>query len=55
MKDIIGTKDRVATYLIKDLIQRDFIYSDTPKSAIKLNINSHFGSYIIPELLPSDN
>ena len=50
--DIIGTKDRTATTLIKELIQMDFLESDTPKSAIRLNFNAHFASYIFPELIP---
>ena len=50
--DIIGTKDRTATTLIKALIQMDFLESDTPKSAIRLKFNAHFASYIFPELIP---
>lgn len=50
--DIIGTKDRTATSLIKELIQLDFLESDTPKSAIRLKFNAHFASYIFPELIP---
>lgn len=53
VKDIIGTKDRAATYLIKDLLEREYIQSDTPKGAIRLKINAHFGSYLIPELIPN--
>ena len=50
--DIIYTKDRTATTLIKELIQMDFLESDTPKSAIRLKFNAHFASYIFPELIP---
>ncbi len=50
--DIIHTKDRTATTLIKALIQMDFLGSDTPKSAIRLKFNAHFASYIFPELIP---
>jgi Fic family protein len=50
--DIIGTKDRTATTLIRELIQMDFLESDTPKSAIRLKFNAHFASYIFPELIP---
>jgi len=49
---IIRTKDRTATTLIKELIQMDFLESDTPKSAIRLKFNAHFASYIFPELIP---
>jgi len=50
--DIIHTKERTATTLIRELIQMDFIESDTPKSAIRLKFNAHFASYIFPELIP---
>ena len=50
--DIIHTKDRTATSLIKELTQLDFLESDTPKSAIRLKFNAHFASYIFPELIP---
>lgn len=50
--DIIHTKDRTATTLIKELTQMDFLESDTPKSAIRLKFNAHFASYIFPELIP---
>jgi len=50
--DIIHTKERTASSLIKELIQLDFLESDTPKSAIRLKFNAHFASYIFPELIP---
>ncbi len=50
--DIIHTKERTATTLIKELTQMDFLESDTPKSAIRLKFNAHFASYIFPELIP---
>lgn len=50
--DIIHTKERTATTLIKELTQQDFLESDTPKSAIRLKFNAHFASYIFPELIP---
>ena len=53
VKEIIGKKDRTATMLIKTLSRMDYIESDTPKSAIRLKLNSHFASYLIPDLIPS--
>jgi Fic family protein len=50
--NVIGTKERTATALIKELIQQDFLESDTPKGAIRLKFNAHFASYIFPELIP---
>jgi Fic family protein len=50
--EIIGTKERSATALIKELTQRDFLISDTPKSPVRLRFNAHFASHIFPELIP---
>ncbi len=50
--DIIYKKERTARNLIKELIELDYIESDTPKSAIRLKFNAHFASYIFPELIP---
>ena len=50
--NIIHTKERTASMLIKKLVQMDFLESNTPKSAIRLKFNAHFASYIFPELIP---
>lgn len=50
--DIIGTKERTARTLIKELTEMDYLESDTPKSAIRLKFNAYFASYIFPELIP---
>lgn len=50
--DIIYTKERTATSLIKELIEMDYIESDTLRSPIRLKFNAHFASYIFPELIP---
>lgn len=55
VQHIIGTKDRVASSLMKMLTQRKYIKSDTPRGNIKLNLNSHFASKIFPELVPDVN
>ncbi len=53
VKNIINKSDRTATTLIKTLIQREYIESDTPKSAIRLKFNSMFASYVMPNLIPN--
>lgn len=53
VKNIIKKSDRTATTLIKTLIQREYIESNTPKSAIRLKFNSTFASYLMPNLIPS--
>ncbi|SMP85993.1 Fic family protein [Epsilonproteobacteria bacterium SCGC AD-308-O04] len=53
VKDIINKSDRTATSLIKALTEMDYLESDTQKSAIRLKINAEFGSYLMPDLIPS--
>ncbi len=50
--NIINSKNRTATNLIKELTELDFIESDTPKGFIRLKFNALFASYIFPELIP---
>lgn len=52
VKNIINKSDRTATSLIKTLIQKQYIESDTPKSAIRLKFNTAFASYLMPNLIP---
>jgi Fic family protein len=52
VKNIIHKSDRTATSLIKILIDRDYIESDTPKSAIRIKFNAKFASYLMPNLIP---
>jgi len=53
VKNIIGTKDRIASSLIKDLIDMDYLKSDTPRGKIRINFNAHFATQLFPELIPS--
>jgi len=50
--NIIGKSTRTATTLISKLIKADFLSSRSHKEPISLKFNSHFASYIIPELMP---
>lgn len=49
---IIGTKDRIASSLIKKLIERNYITSDTPRGDIRIKFNTHFAMKLFPELIP---
>lgn len=53
VKEVIGTKDRTASSLIKKLLELDYIESSTPKSPIRLKFNAFFASYLFPGLVPS--
>ncbi len=50
--NIIGTKDRTASSLVKTLIQREYIRSDTPRGKIRIKFNTYFAMKIFPELMP---
>jgi Fic family protein len=52
VKDIIGVSKPTAIKIVKELEERDYINSSEPKSPIRLKLNSHFASHIIPELFP---
>lgn len=52
VQHIIGTKDRVASSLIKILIEREYIKSDTPRGKIRIKFNTHFAMRLFPELMP---
>lgn len=52
VEKIIGTKQTVASTLIKELIQRDYIQSDTVRGDIRIKFNAHFSMKIFPELMP---
>ena len=55
VQDIIGSSRATASKLITRLLEREFLESDSEKGAIRLKFNSHFASYIIPELIPQRN
>lgn len=52
VKNIIKKSDRTATAVIKTLIERGYIESDTPKGAIRIRFNTTFASYLMPNLIP---
>lgn len=52
VKDIIGVSKPTAIKIVKELEERNYINSSEPKGPIRIKLNSHFASYIIPELFP---
>ncbi len=50
---IINTGDRTASRLIKELLERNYIQSDTPRGNIRIKFNAHFAMEIFPELIPN--
>ena len=50
--NIIGKKTSTAHTLVKTLQTMDYLESDTPRSAIRIKLNTFFASKLIPELIP---
>ena len=49
---IIGKGRTTAVKVVNELLKRDFLYSKDSKDTLKLKINAHFGSQILPNLIP---
>lgn len=52
VKDIINVSKPTAIKIVKELEERGYVSSLEPKSPIRIKLNSHFASEIIPELFP---
>jgi len=52
VSNVIDKSSRTATTLVSKLIKLNFLKSKSHKEPISLKFNSHFASYIIPELIP---
>lgn len=49
---LIGAKERKSSGVIKELLARGYLVSDTAKGAIRLKIGSRLANYLFPELVP---
>ncbi len=49
---IIGVSDRTGTTVIKELLKREYLESDSKKGPIRLKIDTYFASHLFPELVP---
>ena len=47
---VLGVSRRTATSVTMELIKREYLQSDGPKSPVRLKINAHLAAYIFPEL-----
>jgi len=52
VENIIDKGRTLAAKLTKELIELDYIESDSPKGAIRLKFNAYFSSKIFPDLIP---
>lgn len=49
---VLDVSDRTITSTLKELLEKGYLTSDTPKSAVRLRFNTHFASWLFPELIP---
>jgi Fic family protein len=52
VEKIIGTKQTAASKLMKELLEKNYIQSDSPRGDIRIKFNAHFAMKIFPELMP---
>ena len=51
IKDIIRTSKPTAIKVVRELERREYLTSEEPKSPIRIKLNAHFASEIIPKLI----
>jgi Fic family protein len=49
---VLDVSERTITSTLKELLEKGYLSSDTPKSAVRLRFNTHFASWLFPELIP---
>lgn len=54
VQNVIQTKDRMASKVIRELTQIGILISDGPKHPIRLHLNSHLAPFLFPNLLPNE-
>lgn len=52
LSSVLDVSDRTITSTLKELLEKGYLSSDTPKSAVRLRFNAHFASWLFPELIP---
>lgn len=49
---VLDVSERTISSMLKELLEKGYLASDTPKSAVRLRFNTHFASWLFPELIP---
>jgi len=52
LTSVLDVSERTITSTLKELLEKGYLTSDTPKSAVRLRFNTHFASWLFPELIP---
>ena len=53
VRTITGLADRQATSLISWMLKDEMLSSPSAKGSIKINFNSHMGSFLFPDRMPN--
>ncbi len=48
----IDVSERTMTSMIKELLEKGYLKTDTQKGPVRLHLNTHFASWLFPELIP---
>lgn len=49
-QDILGVSAPSAIAIVKELLERDYLHTDTPRGKLKFKLNATLAGYIIPDL-----
>ena len=52
VQKVTGLKESASTKLIRELLKRGFIQSDTPKCEIRIKFSAKFAMRLFPDLIP---
>ena len=52
VQKVTGLKESASTKLIRELLKRGFIQSDTPKGEIRIKFSAKFAMRLFPDLIP---
>ena len=52
VQNVLGKSQKTSSNLLKELLDMEYLQSDTPRGKIRLKLNTFFASKIIPDLIP---
>ena len=52
LASVIDVSERTMTSVLKELLTKGYLVSDTQKGPVRLKFNTHFMAWLFPELVP---
>lgn len=52
LASVLDVSERTITSMLKELLGKGYLSANTPKGAVRLRFNTHFASWLFPELIP---